>query len=245
MIKKISFDFDGTLTSDPRRFKFLIDLLKSDPGVEIFVLTGRPKSEESNIKKLLSEWKISYDKLISYPEPYPFTKVKWDSYMDIKIGDFKADVINKEGITVHFDDNCIHKNVIKKKTDILLLSPEIYKHSSIREIKNKVLNQSLKEINMDTKTKQIIKNYSNFSSLEKKKVVGYLEELSRLYRDFEDYCEMKKTEVGATLEKVKVDCRNTMFKMSEIRNKLKKYGVEVFDLTESLTLLSTLSKNNG
>lgn len=91
---KFSFDLDGTVLERVELFREVVWALK-ERGHEVGILTGWPDTGESRARHRLAE--------LDFPKPdFYFGRTK--QYMPLNGAHFKSMIIEREGITAHFDD---------------------------------------------------------------------------------------------------------------------------------------------
>jgi len=124
----IGIDYDGTITLDVHAFKELTNALYEKAN--ILIITGRSITEKEKIEDFLKQVGIKYHDIYMYPKAYTSNK-EWDSVRDILIANWKAETINNKDVDIVYDDHPIHINIIKKKTNALILKPIDMRHSSL------------------------------------------------------------------------------------------------------------------
>ena len=227
---KISFDFDDTITADPHRFSFIINALKA-AGHTIIVLTGRPINEKEQIAEKLKEYKIDYDELITFPLEYDSQKAKFDSWLDIAIGNFKSSVIKEKKIDVVFDDHPIHVSIIKKdNANVLVLSPQLFRSSSVNDIM-KLIEKNIKTATVESKPQ--------YSSEDLRDIKEKLNKLLSYHEKIKEFFDSVTTTVQLSFDELIY--QNVKKEIENIKNELKeKYSISVSNVTDINDLLSTL-----
>lgn len=119
----IVFDYDGTITSDPKWFAKEVAALM-EKGYQCHLVTGRPPNEWHIVKAFCEMYGMKFSSFNLYPFPYEFDWVKWDSLLDARIGAWKAGRIRELGASVVVDDHPIHiDRIIKGNPNIVVLCP--------------------------------------------------------------------------------------------------------------------------
>jgi hypothetical protein len=120
---KVAIDFDGTITSNPRAFKRLVDKITKGGG-KAYLVTGRPHAESEEVLSYCKRYGLKFKSHHFYPLHYEFDWIKWDDSIDAKIGAWKAKEMRSIGIDIAIDDNPIHTMQIKRHVpNILVLTP--------------------------------------------------------------------------------------------------------------------------
>ena len=119
----IVFDYDGTVTSDPKWFAKEIASLMGK-GYKCHLVTGRPPNEWHVVDAFCKLHGMKFSSINLYPFPYEFDWVKWDSLLDARIGAWKAGQVRELNATIIVDDNPIHiDRMMRGNPGIIALCP--------------------------------------------------------------------------------------------------------------------------
>ena len=119
----VAIDFDGTITAAPRVIKQFMKSVQ-DAGGKCYLVTGRPYTDENKVKEFTGRYGMSFAECHFYPIAYRKDWINWDTLLDVRIGRWKAGILEKLKADVVVDDNLIHiDQIIKHLPDIFVLRP--------------------------------------------------------------------------------------------------------------------------
>jgi len=120
---KVAFDFDGTLTKDPKTFQRLIHKIVAGGG-KAYLVTGRCDLDKNEVLAFCKMHRLKFHETHFYPIPYRSNWIRWDGTLEVRIGMWKAKMLKKIGVDIVIDDSPIHIRQIRKVLkNILILIP--------------------------------------------------------------------------------------------------------------------------
>jgi hypothetical protein len=119
----VGIDFDGTVTADPGFFKKLVRELRG-AGSRVHLITGRSAAERAEVEEYCSRHGLKFDGVHYYPIPYHHDWVAWDTLLEVRIGSWKARVLDDIGAEVMIEDNPVFiRQIVRRNPGIYALMP--------------------------------------------------------------------------------------------------------------------------
>jgi len=121
--RKVAIDFDGTITAAPWVIKKFMQAVIADGG-ECHLVTGRPIEERAFVDEFTNRYGMKFSHKHFYPIAYKYSWVGWDTLLDVRIGRWKAGLLDELGIDVVVDDNDVYiQQIVSRLPNIFVLKP--------------------------------------------------------------------------------------------------------------------------
>lgn len=119
----VGIDFDGTVTADPKFFRELTEKLRSS-GVAVHLITGRSYVEQEEVEAYCKMHSLNFSEKHYYPLPYRHDWIGWDTLVEVRIGSWKAKILDEIKAEAMIEDNCVFiDQIIKRLPNITVLRP--------------------------------------------------------------------------------------------------------------------------
>lgn len=119
----VAIDFDGTITAAPRLIGQFMKSVAAAGG-KCHLVTGRPYTDADLVMDFVNRYGMNFAEYHFYPIAYRIDWISWDTLLDVRIGRWKAGVLEKIKADVVVDDNLIHiDQIIKHLPGIFVLRP--------------------------------------------------------------------------------------------------------------------------